>query len=61
MKDNPRWINVTELMQKGVARAITRLLAVTEFAANINIYINRINNVFAIKDIQLHGEVDLPR
>jgi hypothetical protein len=34
MKDDPLWINVTELMQGCVGPAVTRMMAVPELAAN---------------------------
>lgn len=56
MKGNPPWINVTELMQIGSGKAIERLVKIPELAPNLSDYINRLNNIDAIKQVELHGE-----
>lgn len=56
MKENPAWINVTELMQKGVGDFIQQLLTIPELQSNLNLYINRLNNIENIKNIDLHIE-----
>jgi len=56
MKDNPLWINVTELMQIGAGEAIQRLLANQEFQPKLTTYINRLNAIDGIKNIELHVE-----
>lgn len=56
MKDNPLWIDVTGLMQSGVAPAIQKLLTVPEYQSRITPYINRLNSVESIKNIDLHIE-----
>lgn len=56
MKDNPLWIDVTELMQEGVGSFIQRLFVVPELGPKLNIYISRINAVCSIKTIDLHIE-----
>jgi hypothetical protein len=56
MQDNPLWINVTELMQKSVAAAIQRLMTFDELSTKIKTYINRLNNIENIKQIDLHIE-----
>lgn len=58
MKDNPRWINVTELMQIGAGEAIQRLFAIhdQEVQAKLNTYINRLNAIYGIMNIELHVE-----
>lgn len=57
MKDNPLWINVTELMQNGVGLFISRLMQSSNFDhSNINTYINRLTAVENIKQIELHVE-----
>ena len=56
MKDNPRWINVTDLMQTGVGAFIQRLVAIPEFQPKLPIYINRLTAIEAIKEIDLHIE-----
>jgi len=56
MKDNPLWVNVTELMKIGVGEAIQRLVANPDLQANLNTYINRVNAIYSINDIDLHME-----
>ncbi len=56
MKDNPRWINVTDLMQAGIGEYIKRLYASQEFHSNVQLYIDRLNSIVGIKDIDLHVE-----
>jgi hypothetical protein len=56
MKDNPRWINITELMKIGSGEAIKRLVAIPELQPNLSTYINRLNAIDTIKEIDLHIE-----
>lgn len=56
MKENPLWINVTELMQIGVGGFIPRLVNLPEIQPKLTIYINRLNAIDTIKDIDLHIE-----
>ena len=56
MKDNPLWINVTELMQIGAGEAIKRLLTIQELQPKLTTYINRLNAIDGIKNIELHVE-----
>jgi len=56
MKDNPRWINVTELMQNGTGKAIGRIYANTELQPMFTTYIDRLNAINEIKNIELHVE-----
>lgn len=57
MKDNPLWINVTELMLNGVGLFITRLMQSNNFDhSNINTYINRLTAVENVKQIEFHVE-----
>jgi hypothetical protein len=56
MKDNPLWIGVTELMQTGAGEAIKRLVTNPELQADITVYINRLNAIDNIKEIDLHIE-----
>ena len=42
MKDDPLWINVTELMQQGVGPAITRLDGPARATPKLNAYVNRL-------------------
>ncbi len=56
MKDNPLWINVTELMQVGVGQFIGKLYAIPALHPTMEIYINRLNAIDSIKNIDLHIE-----
>ena len=59
MHDDPLWIDVTELMQKGTGGLgvfVTRLTLVPELASNIGEYIARLSNLLGILDIDLHIE-----
>ena len=54
MRDNPSWISVTELIQEGIAPFTIRLSQNPDFAQNINQFINRMNAVANITDLDLH-------
>lgn len=57
MKDNPLWVNVTELMQSGVGLFITRLMQAGGLdPSKITTYINRLTAIENIKQIDLHIE-----
>lgn len=56
MRDNPLWINVTEVMQIGAGEAIQRLVTVPELQSNLPGFINRLNAIDSIKNIDLHME-----
>jgi len=55
MKDNPLWINVTELMQIGAGEAINRIVnTFPDLRENLSTYINHLNAIDNIKNIDLH-------
>jgi hypothetical protein len=56
MRDNPLWISVTELMQSGVGVFIQSLITQPAVAANLTTYINRLNAIEQVKQIDLHIE-----
>ena len=56
MKDNPLWIDVTDLMKIGAGEAIKRMVTIPELQANLTTYINRLNAIDTIKQIDLHIE-----
>lgn len=56
MKDYPHWINVTELMQEGVGSFIQRLALADSNQERLSFYINRLNMIENIKNIDLHIE-----
>ncbi|MGQ9553177.1 MAG: GmrSD restriction endonuclease domain-containing protein [Anaerolineae bacterium] len=56
IKDNPLWVNVTELMQQDVGPFIVRLNQRPEFASKLAQYISRLSAITAIKEIDLYVE-----
>ncbi|QDU56723.1 GmrSD restriction endonuclease domain-containing protein [Aeoliella mucimassa] len=56
MKDDPRWLSVTEVMCDGAGKTMQKLLQVPEFQADISTYLNRVNAIENIKAIDLHME-----
>ncbi len=56
MRDNPLWVSVTELIQRGIAPFTISLSQNPDLAPGINTYINRMNAVANIPDIDLHVE-----
>jgi hypothetical protein len=57
MKDDPLWINVTELMQSGVGPVATRMMAVPELMADLTTAINRLSAIYKIQDVPLHIDI----
>ena len=56
MKDDPRWLSVTKVMQDGAGETMQGLLQVPEFQSHISKYLNRINAIETIKGIDFHME-----
>ncbi|HEY0015553.1 MAG TPA: DUF262 domain-containing protein [Longimicrobium sp.] len=56
MGGDPRWISITELMQKGLGEFLQRIAQVPELAPNLTTYINRLNAISSIQEIDLHIE-----
>jgi hypothetical protein len=57
MKDNPLWVNVTDLMQEGgTGRHMKKLMNNPDVSGDVDTYIDRINAVAEIKSIELHIE-----
>jgi hypothetical protein len=56
MKDDPLWIDVTELMQKGLGAFMPRFMGKAEFEPAVSSYFDRLNSIFSIRDIDLHIE-----
>jgi hypothetical protein len=59
MKDDPLWIDVTELMQKGTAglgEFVTRLSANPAHAAKVGDYVGRLSRLLGVTDVDLHIE-----
>jgi len=59
MHDDPLWIDVTELMQKGtvgLGEFVTRLTAQPELVAKVGDYVGRLSRLLSVIDIDLHVE-----
>ncbi|RWK68312.1 DUF262 domain-containing protein [Mesorhizobium sp.] len=59
MKDDPLWIDVTELMKAGNAGLgayVARISAVPELASMVGEYVGRLSKLLSITDIDLHIE-----
>lgn len=56
MKENPLWIDVTNLMKTGSGELIGQIAQNPDLAQNLSKYINRLNSVDNIKEIDLHIE-----
>jgi len=56
MKDNPLWVNVSEIMQIGAGEAIKKIVMIPELGENLTDYINKLTHIDAIKGIELHVE-----
>lgn len=59
MRDDPLWVDVTELMQKGtvgLGEFVTRLSTQTELAPKIGDYVARLSRLLGAADIDLHVE-----
>ena len=54
MRDNPHWISVTELINKGIAPFTITLSQNPDLAPDIDKYINRMNAVATITEMDLH-------
>jgi len=59
MKDDPLWIDVTALMQKGTAglgEFVTRLTAQPAQAAKVGDYVGRLSGLLGVMEVDLHVE-----
>ena len=59
MKDDPLWVDVSELMRggnKGLGQHIRRLGELSESASKQDEFIGRLNSILAIRDVELHVE-----
>jgi hypothetical protein len=59
MRDDPLWIDVSELMKKGTAglgEFVTRLAALPALAANVGEYVGRLSCLLGVTDVDLHVE-----
>lgn len=56
MRQDSRWISVTDLMQNGLGDQLNRISADPELAPRLNDYLNRLNAIHQIKDREFHVE-----
>ena len=56
MKDDPLWIDVSALMQRGLGEYIGILGQNPDLSANLSDYMNRLNDVYNIRERELHIE-----
>jgi len=56
MKDNPLWINVSEVMKNGIGKFITPFTSNPEYSEKVNEYINRLSRLHDIRDVEFHIE-----
>lgn len=56
MRDNPHWLPVTEIMHKGIAEFMATFVEARIDSSDINTYVQRINQVAMIQDIDFHIE-----
>src|SRR5690625_5892396 len=54
MDGNPLWIDVTELMQKGIQPYVKSFATDPELSSHVDLYIKRLNNIHQIQGIKLH-------
>lgn len=54
MKDDPMWIDVSELMREGAGPFIARIAANPAYAGDLGTYIGRVNAIHDIKSIDFH-------
>lgn len=56
MKDNPAWIKVTDIMQKGIGPYVSGMSERPESPHDVSEYVDRLNRIVTIKDRELHIE-----
>ena len=56
MQGDPLWIDVSALMQRGLGEYIRTLSQNSELSANLGEYVNRLNDVYNIRERELHIE-----
>ena len=56
MRDDPMWIDVTELIQHGIGPYVKNLSAIAETQDQFNAFVDRLNAVASIGDVDLHIE-----
>ena len=56
MKDDPLWIDVSNLMQRGLGDYIGELGNASELAPRLSVYISRLNDIYNIREREFHVE-----
>jgi hypothetical protein len=56
MKGNPRWVDVTTLMQEGIEPFVERVNSDPELAPHLGAYITRLNRIHQVKELEFHIE-----
>ena len=56
MENDPLWINVTDLMNDGIAPFVMRLGSTAEVGDRQNAFVNRLNEVHSIQTVDMHVE-----
>ena len=56
MRGNPFWVSVTDLMKNGLGRAIQIANENPKLKENIDVYINRLSNLYSILETHFHVE-----
>jgi len=56
MKDDPMWFDVTDIMKIGPGKFINTLTERPEYKTNLTEYLNKLNRIHSIKEIDLHIE-----
>lgn len=57
MKDDPRWVSVTELMQAGAGQFAEHLYETAELRPNASLYLKRINAIDSIKERDFYVDI----
>ncbi|MEX1211346.1 MAG: DUF262 domain-containing protein [Balneolaceae bacterium] len=56
MDENPNWVDVTELMKRGIELFISKYSSDPEKSKDLGLFITRLNQVHQIQDVNLHVE-----
>ena len=56
MRDDPLWIDVSDLMTQGLDASLDKLNAITDLPDSIGTYMKRLIGVYSIRDTNLHIE-----
>jgi len=56
MAGDPLWVDVTEVMQKGIGSFVTTLGTNEKLAPDLALYVNRLNQIEGIQNIEFHIE-----